>query len=51
VLGGSQLETDDEWFWPSDAEWWRGYGMNLPAAALDKLYRKNAERRLAKARP
>jgi predicted TIM-barrel fold metal-dependent hydrolase len=41
-----QLETDDEWFWPSDAEWWRGYGMDLPAGVLEKLYRKNAERTL-----
>ena len=21
-----QMETEDEWFWPADAEWWRGYG-------------------------
>jgi predicted TIM-barrel fold metal-dependent hydrolase len=42
-----QLETVDEWFWPSDAEWWRGYGMNLPAGVLDRLYHKNAERSLA----
>jgi uncharacterized protein len=45
-----QLETDDEWFWPSDAEWWRGYGMNLPAGVLDKVYRKNAKRSTSGAR-
>ena len=37
-----QLETQDEWFWPADAEWWRGYGMGLPDAALKKVYRENA---------
>ena len=25
-----QIETEDEWFWPADAEWWRSYGMSLP---------------------
>lgn len=44
-----QLETEDEWFWPADAEWWRGYGMNLPAAVREKVYRTNAERLLADA--
>ena len=42
-----QLETEDEWFWPADAEWWRGYGMNLPKGVLRKVYRTNAERLLA----
>ena len=42
-----QLETDDEWFWPADAEWWRGYGMGLPASVLEKVYVKNAEKLLA----
>ena len=41
-----QLETEDEWFWPADAEWWRGYGMNLPDAVLRKIYRDNALRLL-----
>ena len=45
-----QLETEDEWFWPADAEWWRGYGMNLPADVLEKVYRTNAERLLASRR-
>jgi uncharacterized protein len=39
-----QLETADEWFWSADAEWWRSYGMALPAKVLDKVYRANAER-------
>jgi predicted TIM-barrel fold metal-dependent hydrolase len=39
-----QLETEDEWFWPADAEWWRGYGMNLPADVLQKIYHDNAAR-------
>lgn len=42
-----QMETEDEWFWPPDAEWWRGYGMNLPDAVLRKVYRTNAEKLLA----
>ena len=42
-----QLETEDEWFWPPDAEWWRGYGMNLPPEVLRKVYSGNAERLLA----
>jgi predicted TIM-barrel fold metal-dependent hydrolase len=42
-----QLETEDEWFWPADAEWWRGYGMNLPPDVLAKVYSGNAERLLA----
>lgn len=37
-----QLETDDEWFWPADAEWWRGYGLQLPPAVLRRIYRDNA---------
>ncbi len=41
-----QLETEDEWFWPADAEWWRGYGMNLPGPVLKKIYRDNALRLL-----
>ena len=41
-----QLETEDEWFWPADAEWWRGYGMHLPASVLHKIYRDNALRLL-----
>jgi hypothetical protein len=41
-----QLETEDEWFWPADAEWWRGYGMGLPDAVLRQIYRKNALRLL-----
>jgi len=45
-----QLETEDEWFWPADAEWWRGYGMNLPADVLQKVYRDNAARLLAQGR-
>ena len=43
-----QLETEDEWFWPADAEWWRGYGMDLPPAVLKRVYRGNAERLLAR---
>jgi predicted TIM-barrel fold metal-dependent hydrolase len=39
-----QLETEDEWFWSADAEWWRSYGMNLPPKVLAKVYRSNAER-------
>lgn len=41
-----QLETEDEWFWPADTEWWRGYGMNLPDNVLRKIYRDNALRLL-----
>ena len=41
-----QLETEDEWFWPPDAEWWRGYGMHLPDVVLRKVYRDNALRLL-----
>jgi predicted TIM-barrel fold metal-dependent hydrolase len=41
-----QLETEDEWFWPADAEWWRGYGLALPKAVLRKLYAGNAKRLL-----
>ena len=41
-----QLETQDEWFWPADAEWWRGYGMGLPDGLLKKVYAANAERLL-----
>jgi len=47
-----QLETRDEWFWPADAEWWRGYGMDLPDAVLRRIYRENARRLLPEsARP
>ena len=47
-----QLETRDEWFWPADTEWWRGYGMDLPADVLRRLYRDNARRLLPRsARP
>ena len=45
-----QLETEDEWFWSADAEWWRSYGMNLPEEVLAKVYRTNAERLLASKR-
>jgi predicted TIM-barrel fold metal-dependent hydrolase len=45
-----QLETEDEWFWPADAEWWRGYGMGLPDSVLKKLYVANAEKLLARRR-
>jgi uncharacterized protein len=38
-----QLETEDEWFWSADAEWWRSYGMALAANVLKKVYRANAE--------
>jgi predicted TIM-barrel fold metal-dependent hydrolase len=41
-----QLETQDEWFWPADAEWWRGYGMDLPDDVLRKVYAGNAARLL-----
>ena len=41
-----QFETEDEWFWPADAEWWRGYGMHLPDKVLRKVYRDNALRLL-----
>ena len=41
-----QLETEDEWFWPADAEWWRGYGMHLPDSVLHRIYRDNALRLL-----
>ena len=43
-----QLETEDEWFWPADAEWWRGYGMGLPGGVLKKVYALNAEKLLAR---
>jgi uncharacterized protein len=41
-----QMETEDEWFWPADAEWWRGYGMGLPAGVLEKVYAANARKLL-----
>jgi predicted TIM-barrel fold metal-dependent hydrolase len=41
-----QLETQDEWFWPADAEWWRGYGMGLSDGVLKKVYSDNADRLL-----
>jgi uncharacterized protein len=45
-----QFETEDEWFWPADAEWWRGYGMNLPVDVLEKVYARNAEALLPRRR-
>lgn len=45
-----QMETEDEWFWPPDAEWWRGYGMGLPDSVLKKVYALNAEKLLARRR-
>jgi len=45
-----QMETEDEWFWPADAEWWRGYGMALPDSVLEKVYARNAEKLLARRR-
>jgi predicted TIM-barrel fold metal-dependent hydrolase len=45
-----QLETEDEWFWPADAEWWRGYGMGLPDSVLKKVYSANADKLLARRR-
>ena len=41
-----QMETQDEWFWPADAEWWRGYGMGLPDGVLKKVYGANAAKLL-----
>ncbi len=41
-----QLETEDEWFWPADSEWWRGYGMHLPDPVLHRIYHDNALRLL-----
>ncbi len=41
-----QLETEDEWFWPADSEWWRGYGMRLPDPVLHRIYHDNALRLL-----
>ncbi|MGH9541289.1 MAG: amidohydrolase family protein [Terriglobales bacterium] len=38
------LETRDEWIWPPDREWWRGYGLGLPDAVLRKIYSGNALR-------
>jgi len=38
-----QLETEDEWFWPADAEWWRGYGMSLKPETLRRVYAENAD--------
>jgi Amidohydrolase len=43
-----QLETEDEWFWPADAEWWRGYGMGLPESVLKRVYSVNADELLAR---
>jgi predicted TIM-barrel fold metal-dependent hydrolase len=45
-----QLETEDEWFWPADAEWWRGYGMGLPDSVVRSVYVRNAEKLLARRR-
>ena len=47
VAHARQLETEDEWFWPADAEWWRGYGMNVPPDVLRKVYAGNVEKLLA----
>ena len=41
-----QFETEDEWFWPADSEWWRGYGMHLPDTVLHRIYQDNALRLL-----
>ena len=41
-----QLETEDEWFWSADPDWWRSYGMKLPPEVLEKVYHTNAERLL-----
>ncbi len=38
-----QLETEDEWFWPADSEWWRGYGMGLSPDLLRQIYVRNAD--------
>jgi hypothetical protein len=38
-----QLESEDEWFWPADAEWWRGYGMHLEPETLRRVYAGNAD--------
>ena len=38
-----QLETEDEWFWPADSEWWRGYGMAVQPATLRRVYVENAD--------
>jgi predicted TIM-barrel fold metal-dependent hydrolase len=43
-----QFETHDEWFWPADAEWWRGYGMGLPEGVLKRIYSVNAGELLAR---
>ncbi len=45
-----QMETEDEWFWPADAEWWRGYGMGLAKGVLAKVYAGNADQLLARRR-
>jgi len=45
-----KYQTEDEWFWSADPEWWRSYGMKLPAEVLEKLYHTNAERLLARCR-
>ncbi len=39
-----QLETEDEWFWPADSEWWRGYGMALRPATLRRDLRRERGR-------
>jgi predicted TIM-barrel fold metal-dependent hydrolase len=43
-----QMETEDEWFWPADAEWWRGYGLGLPSGVLRKIYASNADKLLGR---
>ncbi len=45
-----QLETEDEWFWSADPDWWRSFGMKLPPEVLEKVYHANAERLLARRR-
>ena len=45
-----QMETEDEWFWPADTEWWRGYGMGLPESVLKNVYSANADKLLARRR-
>ena len=46
-----QLETEDEWFWPADSEWWRGYGMKLSPETLRRVYVENADALLKKPSP
>jgi len=46
-----QLETEDEWFWPADSEWWRGYGMAVQPATLKRIYAENADALLKRSSP